>query len=311
MAPGWIAAAALVGATLLAVGGGWLLRDGRARRRRYERLTSARRAAVEGAAGLIADASEDGPPASDRPVAVSGTAAPVVGTLQAPFSEASALVADWRVDAESPLRGRRVGSGVDAVPFTVEDDTGRALVWPTPGAVTLAESTSVAVGADERAPDPVRRFLSREDAPDPGPLARLFGGADRTYVESRVDPGDEVVVVGQPLPVPTDDRHREPDATAADGGRPALSVADADVAVAFGPPWDDTAPENDEDVGLTGSDPGPSLDAAPDADLVVTDRPVDRLAEKYDGAATRVAAGFGLLSASLALGGVGVWTLLG
>ncbi len=309
MAPGWIGVVALAGAALVAVVGGWLLRDGRARRRRHERLAAARRVEVEAAAALTSEESEADGTARDRPVAVSGTASPVVGTLQAPFSEASALVADWRVEAAGPLRRRRVGGGVDAIPFTVEDDTGQALVWPTPGAVTLDESTTVTVDPDERAPDPVRRFLSREDAPDPGSLARPFGGANRAYVESRVDPGDEVVVVGRPRPAPTDDRHREPDATAADGGHPPLSVADADVSVAFGPPWDDPDTGDDADVGLTGSDPGPSLDAAPDATLVVTDRPVERLAAEYDDAATRVAAGLGLLVAALALTGIGAWAL--
>jgi len=302
---------ALLGAAVLAVAGGWLLRDGRGRRRRYERLASARRTTAEDAAAL-ARADPDGtssPTPRGRSVVVAGTAAPVVGTLQAPFSERSALVADWRVDEHGPLRRRRAGTGVDAVPFAVEDDTGRALVWPAPGALTLAASTTVAVGADERAPDPVRRFLARDDAPDRGVVAGLLDGADRTYVESRIDPGDEVVVVGRPRPVATGDRRRGPDAAAADGGHAALSVADADVVVAFGPPWDDRHTPDSPDLGLSGADATPPLDADPGGGLVVTDRPVDRLAATDDDAAVRVAAGLGALV--LAVAAVGGWFLLG
>lgn len=317
MVAAWVGAVALVGAAALGVAGTWLLRDGRTRRRHHERLAAARQITVDESGGLVEGGARDDPTPTDahrrdRPVAVAGTASPVVGTLQAPFSGESALVADWQVDDHGPLRGRRVG-GVDAVPFAVEDDTGRALVWPTPGAVTLDESTTVAVDAEERAPDAVRRFLAREDAPDPGSAARPLGGVDRAYVESRIDPGDEVVAVGRPRPAPTSDRHREPDAdaTAADGGRPALSVADADLAVAFGPPWADPESDPAEEVAPTGSDAGPSLDAAPDADLVVTDRSVERLAAAYDDAATRVAAGLVTLVAALVLASAGVWAILG
>lgn len=301
--------AALSVASVLGGVGGRRLREGLARRRDRDDL---RAAPVRSLADLSAPEGE----AAER-VRVTGTATPVIGTLQAPFSETEALVADWRVDERGYLpRFTRAGRGVDAVPFVVEDGTARALVWPTPGAVALeGPDTTVTVGRDERAPDPVRRFLSRPDAPDAAasvlPGIPVADGRARRYAESRLEPGDEVTVVGRPRPVSGGDHAREPEA-AADGGRPTVSVADADVTVAFGPSWDEASDEPEPPVGLTQSgDDGPSLAAAPDASLVLTDRSPEALSAEYEGATRQITAGAALLVAALSLAGAGVWSLVG
>lgn len=309
MVPVWLGLTALA-ATGGGLAGGRLLLDGLRRRRDRTALRSVTATSVADAADLVGP--ESG--VADRRVCVTGTAEPVVGTLQAPFSERRALVADWSVTERGgvPL-WRRAATGVDAVPFVVADDTGRALVWPTPDALALdGPHTTVAVDRDERAPDPVRRFLARPDAPDAAasalPGIPVTDGLDRRYAESHITPGDEVRVVAHPRPVPDGDPAREPDPAAADGGHPTVSVADADVAVALGPPWDEYG-DPEHPVGLTQSG-GPGPAPATDSALVVTDRTPDALAAGLDGATTRVAVGAGLLLAALALAGLG-WSLAG
>lgn len=152
------------------------------------------------------------------PVEVSGTASPVDDRLlRAPFSEAECLLAEWEIE-EWEESGKHSGwetkgSGVETVPFLLDDGTGTVLVRPSGADVDLDETgtETVEVGATERSPVPIREFLELDATPGPSaePLIEALDWGtthgDRKYHQRLVTPGDEVYVYGTATREPGDE----------------------------------------------------------------------------------------------------------
>ncbi|SFL23390.1 E3 Ubiquitin ligase [Halogranum rubrum] len=153
---------------------------------------------------------------TDRQVALVGTAEaatdhdPLVG----PFSGRPSLVVGYEVKEERTSHDantnttRRTWKTIDeawaSVPFVLDDGTASVRVDPSEAqySIRLDESTRVAGGRTP--PERIRSFIetnervdSEEGGFDVGPI-RLSTGRDRKYVEYRVEPGDEVCVLGTP-----------------------------------------------------------------------------------------------------------------
>lgn len=135
--------------------------------------------------------------ASDR-VLVSGRARRADEVLSAPLSGTDCFVYTWRVSDfmiergfNGELRTQRAnaGTGREAVPFLLTDDTGSVLVDPAGAELRLAE---------ERIDDPVADPVAQSGFS----LTDPFGGdaRDREYYESRVDDGETITVRARVAP---------------------------------------------------------------------------------------------------------------
>lgn len=142
------------------------------------------------------------------PVELSGTArAGESGTVEAPFSDETALLAAWEVEEWTEMSNRSSwvpkGSGVDSVPFLVDDGTGEALVRADGAEVELDEvgEEEAVVRSRDAPPGRIREFLDREDTPGEStdvPRPTDVGKKDgrRRYIQRLLTPGDEVYVHG-------------------------------------------------------------------------------------------------------------------
>jgi hypothetical protein len=185
-------------AVVLALGSGWLIREGFRRRRQRELMTDT---PTEEAESLSMGPSEI------SGVARTGDREP----LPAPFTDDDCVVADWRVEEYDDDDGddgawQTVGSGLDGMPFLVDDGTGRVLVEPNVD--TLYEfdegsETTVEVGVDESPPTPVRSFIDRSSDVDPVTGAGDGVGTsdgDRRYHQRIIEPDEDVYVFGTVQP---------------------------------------------------------------------------------------------------------------
>lgn len=128
-------------------------------------------------------------------VEVCGEARPIDGTVSAPLSGADALWAEHEITERRRLGFRNVSRTVDTgttgTPFAVDDGTGPVTVDPDEAEIRLGrdrESTRV-VDSDEKPSATTREYLQAET--DLGPTDNR-----RTYTERRLEPGDEVYVLG-------------------------------------------------------------------------------------------------------------------
>lgn len=142
-------------------------------------------------------------------VEVSGTARPAEDTLTEPVEGGDALAYEYRITQEEAFKDdlldwtrwgyREHAAGDIAVPFFVEDATGRVRVDPgepdeahkaTDGTVNLyaTRERSVHVDGEETPPGSVSA-LSQRAAVDASDRARV-------YATAAVEPGDEVYVLG-------------------------------------------------------------------------------------------------------------------
>lgn len=139
---------------------------------------------------------------------VQGTARPSdAGTVTAPFSRAETLCYLASVEERTPEyeaassgRGSLAASAVGSLPvvavddrrrpFVLEDDTGRIEVAVEDADLRLDPTEVLEVPEDEEAPGDVLTGL--EERTDLVDVDR-----DRRYVEERLDPGDEVYVLGR------------------------------------------------------------------------------------------------------------------
>lgn len=140
--------------------------------------------------------------ATEGLVAVSGEATAVDGTVETPFSGTEALVHESTVFEPADDLGRMEPerpSAVDdwnatrlfddAVPFAVDDGTGRLRVEPDGANFELRPLPAVEVGADEEPPARIAAlFLSTQRLNDTT--------RHRRYEETALTPGDRVTVVG-------------------------------------------------------------------------------------------------------------------
>jgi hypothetical protein len=193
----------------------------------------------EGLTGYRLHATEPTPVADvanvSGPVEVTGAARVHDGTVEAPLSGSACLVYEWEVverrrDSDGDTTWRTVASGSGGVPFRVEDDTASVLVDPAGADLRLAETERIRVGSGERPPERVRAFVEREPAVDSeygefsvGPFDLSFGNA-RRYVESRLDPDEDVYVYGTPTYAPGESREVGQVNARIEGGDPFLVV---------------------------------------------------------------------------------------
>lgn len=89
----------------------------------------------------------------------------------------------------------------DAVPFLVDDGTGRAYVDPDGADLVLSSGDEVVVEAGETPPENISRFLERETS-----LGEV-GSRRRRYKEARIAVGDPILVAGHADPSATPDDH--------------------------------------------------------------------------------------------------------
>lgn len=154
---------------------------------------------------------------------IEGTATPAdEGTITAPFTDEECLVAAWEVeefvviednDGSDTRRWNTEGIGLDAVPFYVDDGTGRALVRPSTEATydldTGAEEPIVVPDGTEP-PDRVATFLERDgwEGVDVGAQSWTNSGGtggdwdegDRRFSQHLIRPDEDVYVFGVAQP---------------------------------------------------------------------------------------------------------------
>jgi hypothetical protein len=142
-------------------------------------------------------------------VEISGTARPADRTLTEPVEGGEALAYEYEVSQEEYLKDdlldwtrwgyRQKAGGAAAIPFHVEDETGRVLVDPgTPGEEHEAKDGALNLYATHE-----RKTHVDGDGTRPARMQGFFGRADLdTTEQGRVDetaaiePGDEVYVLG-------------------------------------------------------------------------------------------------------------------
>jgi len=186
-------------AIVLALGGGWLVREGFRRRKQRELMTDT---PTEQAESLSMGPSEV------TGVARTGDREP----LPAPFTDEECVIAEWRVEEYDEDAGddggswQTVGSGLDGMPFRVDDGTGEVLVRPNMDAVyefDEGSETTVSVDVGEAPPAPVRSFIDRSTEVDP--VTDSGGGVgasdgDRRYHQKLIRPEEDVYVFGTVQP---------------------------------------------------------------------------------------------------------------
>ena len=138
-------------------------------------------------------------------VACRGHAVAVGETIEAPFTGADCLGLDYEVTERQPFgiawpwADAYLDGGVATTAFDLESDRGTIRVDPSSRRFTLdVPGEVVTVDADGGPPDRVRRFLEARNVPDtPEWLRSIPGLGRRRFVERRIDPGGEYVVLGR------------------------------------------------------------------------------------------------------------------
>lgn len=141
------------------------------------------------------------------PISISGTAQRYDDEIVSPFTGTVSLALAYEIqERRSTNNGTEwveTDSGRAAVPFLLEDETGSVLVDPSRARLGLDSSERIEVDGGERPPPRVYRFIDQRadvDAEDQTwdlKIIELNVGADRRYVERRLDPGEAVTVFGE------------------------------------------------------------------------------------------------------------------
>lgn len=147
---------------------------------------------------------------------VTGRARPVGETVTAPFSERETLVCEWKIFSYSPGGGdrRTEESGSLTAPFEIEREGSTVAVESTDATEHL--TTEFEFKSDDDDPPPeIQSFL--EDNPTTvGIGSKEVRGKSYRFVEKRLDPDEQVYVLG---PV-----ERDPEAVAESTARHTISV---------------------------------------------------------------------------------------
>jgi hypothetical protein len=184
----------------------------------------------------------DPTPVADVPntsgsVEVEGVARSAGETVTTPFTGTEALACEWTVEElrhdDDGAEWVDIASGVQRVPFRVDDGTGSVLVYPAGADLRLARAARIEVDGGDRPPERIQRFIDADDRVDAEDTAlelaglRLVTGADRRYVERRLDPDEQVYVFGRVrYDTTVSERAGEVNAVIEPGGR--FVVADTD-----------------------------------------------------------------------------------
>lgn len=133
------------------------------------------------------------------PVEIAGTARVADEVVRAPFSDVACLACEYEI-----TRWRQGGSdfagydetiyeGRTQTRFYVEDETASVLVDPT-GAIFNFEDHETRVSVPRSVPESLRRFL--DDHPEYDLDASRWNRSTQTFVERRLEPGEQVHVYG-------------------------------------------------------------------------------------------------------------------
>lgn len=161
--------------------------------------------ARKGVSVLLADETTGKPGDTVR---IEGTVVPGDDVVVGPFTGRECVAVEFeeeerRLGTAYVPEWIRVGGGRRLTAFTVAGEDGGEVFVDGDAVVSLDPSSSVRVSEDETPPEPIREYrnereltaeANRSEVPA---LARQFGLGDRRYVERRLDPGDEVTVVGR------------------------------------------------------------------------------------------------------------------
>lgn len=135
------------------------------------------------------------------PVELEGTADVIGETVRTPLTETSCLAYEYEIEERRPGTGwSTVDRGRDAVPFRLTDDTAGVRVDPTGARLALSTTETVTVDGTEATPDigrPDRETETRAVTDDDVPEIRHVSYRDHRYRERRLEPGDDVYVVGE------------------------------------------------------------------------------------------------------------------
>jgi hypothetical protein len=194
----------LFGLVFVAVGGFIIVRGSAAPRLAYT--------LVRTRTGRVSDLMGGYP---DR-ICLVGTVEAIEGsTVQAPFTGRECVALDYEVQEfetthnaannTSSSSWETIHGGSTDRPFTLADGSGRVRVNPAGAYLSLDVDDRIEVDGGERPPERIRRYIQVSDAVDSedtsfdiGPFS-LSTGEDRRYVERRLEPGDDVLVLGKPV----------------------------------------------------------------------------------------------------------------
>lgn len=130
-------------------------------------------------------------------VELEGTAGVHEDTDRSPFTDTESLVHRWRIERRRPGGGTSgtskwatVDAGVETHPFVLDDETGAVLVEPAGANLQLETTETVGVDGGESPPATVADYL--ESTAD----LEVDDDQERRFHEARLDPGDDVHVVG-------------------------------------------------------------------------------------------------------------------
>jgi hypothetical protein len=134
--------------------------------------------------------------AGDGPVELVGRAREHGEPLRSPFTDTPTLVAEWQIQeyTSSGSTGNKDWSSTrwdeHSEPFVLDTDTGRVVVEPGGAQLNVDESDRVEVAPEESPPAGVAEFVDDDEHLERESRFR------RRFRESRIDPGDEVHVLG-------------------------------------------------------------------------------------------------------------------
>lgn len=186
-------------ALLLLVSGVFFIRKGFRRRKQRE---------------LMEDTpTEQAESLSMGPSEVSGVARPgPTGTVTAPFTDEECVVSTWEVleyredDDDDGGSWNTVASGLDGVPFYVDDGTGSVLVRPHDDAryeINPDGETTVRVDVNESLPEQVASFIDGTGGVSRVTESSTESGTsegDRKYRQNLIKPSEDVFVFGTVQP---------------------------------------------------------------------------------------------------------------
>lgn len=146
-------------------------------------------------------------PGRSGPVLVDGTARKATASVTAPFSETRCLAYEYetRERAGPDDDWTTLSAGQKAVPFAVDDGTGRVRVEPESATFRLSEEYRD-VGPGEDPPDRVAQYLATTEDVDARRRTMDVSvnepDADRRqrFVERRLEAGEDVSVYGESVP---------------------------------------------------------------------------------------------------------------
>lgn len=168
---------------LSAAGGGFLVLVGAGYLRNYRDMRGSPADARRLAAG-------------DGPVELVGTARAHGDPMRSPFTDTPTLLTEWQVQeyTRSGSTGSEDWSSLRwdqrSEPFVLETETGRVVVEPGGAQLNVDESDRVEVAPEQSPPAGVAEFVEADEHLDRESKFR------RRFRESRIDPGDEVHVLG-------------------------------------------------------------------------------------------------------------------